>query len=75
VQRDAVAAERLQKVARGESEANTPRTWSARNSCRVSGTGKMWPPSGAADAAQLFILDSRSRGARDETARTPRYLL
>src|SRR4051794_821253 len=34
-----IAAERRRKVARGESEANTPGNESAQNSCRVSGTG------------------------------------
>src|SRR6185503_10018268 len=65
----------LQKVARGESEANTPRN-GARPTIRAASAALEkceFPP--VPLTRHNFILDSRSRGARDEAARTPRYLL
>src|SRR5437588_3464258 len=67
-----LAAERLQKVARGESEANTPGKSRAWDLCRVSGTGSIEATSSAADAARP-LSQFGTRGVR--FALTPRYLL
>src|SRR5205807_2751245 len=67
------AAERLQKIARGESEANTPRKTRAPRSCAASAAlEKSDTSSSAADAAQI-LLELPTRGVR--FAPTPRYLL
>src|SRR3954454_21029630 len=70
-----MAAERLQKIARGESEANTPRNRELPRICAASAALENVTLHPVPLTRHISLLDSRSRGARGEAARTPRYLL